>query len=240
MQKKTFIKVRRGILEAKHIQALGVRFAYYLLLLDWANWETGSVIDYRDQDAADQTGYSKRTIREWRTQLEKDGYIQCLQGQHNQEIIINKWKNPRGKGDINPLPSAVQGVRYMSPSREKLAQGDIQGDIQGGNEHGTLPYSSDIRHQNKDINTLSEEQNRKFIGFLQMFAGEAFNSYQIRLIEEAPKRLIEGTIQVFFDGNNFGAKKTFESINKYILPKPGIKEMQFFDEIECVTIREEE
>lgn len=227
-------------MEAKHIQALGVRFAYYLLLLDWANWETGSVIDYRDQDAADQTGYSKRTIREWRTQLEKDGYIQCLQGQHNQEIIINKWKNPRGNGDINPLPSAVQGVRYMSPSREKLAQGDIQGDIQGGNEHGTLPYSSDIRHHNKDINTLSKEQNKKFIGFLETFAGNTFNSYQIRLVEEAPKKMMGKTIQVFIDKNDSSTKRKFESISKYVLTKPGVKEMQFFDEIECVLIQEVE
>ena len=238
MQKKTFIKVRRGILDAKHVQALGVRFAYYLLLLDWANWETGAVLDYRDQDAADQTGYSKRTIREWRTQLEKDGYIKCIQKQHNQEIIINKWKNPRGKGDINPLPSNNQGDINLSSSQENDIEGDTQGDTQGGNQHGTLPCSSDFRHHNnilKDIELLSIDENDKFIATLECLVGDSIKQC-MRTLKESPKRMDGDCVQIFVDDPDMCKyiNKKAEQISKITLSKNFSKGITFFNAFECI------
>ena len=89
--RKTFIKVRRGILEAKHVQTLGVRMPLYLLLLDLANWETGKVMYYNDQDAADQFELPIRKMRDWRRRLQDDGYISCFQKGNHQEITIKKW-----------------------------------------------------------------------------------------------------------------------------------------------------
>lgn len=187
-------------MEAKHVQKLGVRMAYYLLLLQWANWDTGKVLFYRDQDVADKFEMPLRTIREWRKQLEKDGYISCLQKKDHQEITIKKWKNPRGKGDINPLPSEIEDDINMSPSDDFDAEGYIKGYIKGGLKHVTLPCSSDNRYQNnknKEIKLLSPDENKQFNAIFRTFYGDVFRGSNLNLFEKSAKYRDENSIKIF-------------------------------------------
>jgi uncharacterized protein Usg len=238
MQKKTFIKVRRGILDAKHVQTLGVRFAYYLQLLDLANWETGKVLFYRDQDIADKFEMNIRTIRDWRTTLQSDGYITCVQKKHHQEIIINKWENPRGKGDINPVLKNDEDDTNMSPLEEKSIEGDTNGDTNGGNQSVTLPYSSDFTYQNKTIkgiNLLSTDESKKFIVLLESLAGDYIEKFERTLIN-SPKRMSGNCIQVFVndpDTRKFINEKA-KKISEVVLSKNFSKGITFFDSFECV------
>ncbi len=109
--RKTWIKLKRGLLEAKHRMALGVRVWLYIYILDRANWEKGKVLDWKDTMAADDLEMPLGTIRDQRRQLEKDGYIVAQQKKHGQEITILKWTNPReysgkvyNKGAETPEP----------------------------------------------------------------------------------------------------------------------------------------
>jgi hypothetical protein len=115
MARRTFIKVKRGLLEAKHVHILGVRYPMYIWFLDRANWESGKILFYRDSDLADEFEMPLRTIREWRRKLEEDDYIICVQVGNHQEIIINKWTDPRGGDDINPLIENGNGDAFMEP-----------------------------------------------------------------------------------------------------------------------------
>ena len=95
MAKKTFIKLRRGILDAKHIDALGAAWYLFIYILDQADWDSGKIIGWKDQYAADELGVSISQIRYHRQHLEKKEYIICDKRQYDQIITINKWKDPR-------------------------------------------------------------------------------------------------------------------------------------------------
>ncbi len=136
MTKKTWIKVKRGLLtDPRHRRTLGARIWLYLHIIDRANWDKGAVLEWRDVDEADALDMPVRTLREQRKQLQADGYITCNQAQHSQQIVIHKWVNPRSysgkvlnQGDKKPLPSK--------------SQGDAQGDAQGSSKHVTPSLSS--------------------------------------------------------------------------------------------------
>lgn len=181
MARRTFIKVRRGILEAKHVHALGVRYPIYLWLLDRANWETGKVLFYRDRDIADEFEMPIRTIREWRRKLEEDGYISCLQISNHQEITIKKWSNPRGDEEINPIyeyqgcdtnmehpPS--WGSKNMEHQDDKTPGGYMPGYMPGSRKHVTLPIS-DITHHTTD-SVGSEKNEMKYRSMFDYFVNE--------------------------------------------------------------------
>jgi len=93
--KKTWIKLKRGLLEIKHRDRIGIRIWVYLFILDQADWVQGAVIEWTDQNAADELGMPISTIRKQRIRLEEDGYISCvLKGDH-QIITVKNWTNPR-------------------------------------------------------------------------------------------------------------------------------------------------
>lgn len=177
MARRTFIKVRRGILEAKHVHDLGVLFPLYLLMLDRANWQSGKVLFYRDQDVADQFEMPIRTVREWRRKLAELGYIDCSQTGNHQEITINKWSNPRENEDINPLynygegdtfmePNGLEGDNNMEPLAEGYIEGDMEGYIEGSRKHVTLPIS-DIRYHTPDS---EGEKNKRGLAYQKLFS----------------------------------------------------------------------
>lgn len=95
MAKKTWIKVRRGILDPKHIDRLGSAWYLFLYILDQADWETGMIYDWKDKFAADDLGKPLSLIRLHRQRLEKNEYILCDKGQHSQTLSIMRWKDPR-------------------------------------------------------------------------------------------------------------------------------------------------
>ena len=139
--KKTWIKIKRGLLEQKHRDSLGIRIWLYIYILDQADWDTGQVLEWRDGDAADELVIPMRTIRQQRKQLADDGYITCEQAYRKQIITIHNYSNPRkydgeilnNDGDINLTP---------------LPDGDINGDINGDNNGyrniATISYKPQI------------------------------------------------------------------------------------------------
>ena len=74
--KRTFIKVRRGILDGKHRLKLGEAWYLYLFILDSVNWETGTIYEWRDADIAEMLDVYLPTLRNHRKRLEDQGYIQ--------------------------------------------------------------------------------------------------------------------------------------------------------------------
>ena len=80
--KKTWIKVKRGLLEPKHINQLGSAWYLYFYILDQAEWETGTISNWKDKYAADELNKPINLIREHRKHLQEMKYIKCDQGLH--------------------------------------------------------------------------------------------------------------------------------------------------------------
>lgn len=125
MKKKTWIKVKRGILEPKHREKLGVRIWLYLYMVDQADWETGTIKKWKDKQAAIDMDMPVRTLTTQRQEIEDAGYITCKQGLHCQEVIIHNWTNPReysgevynpkDHGTQNRVPSNGHGTQNQAP-----------------------------------------------------------------------------------------------------------------------------
>ena len=149
--------VKRGLsADPKHREAMGQSVWCFLHIIDRADFETGKVYDWRDSDEAEDMGVNERTLRGWRQNLEKSGYIHCQQKQRGLEITIYNWINPRDysagimnpKGDIKTVPSEFQGDKNPSPSEfQGDMQGDMQGDIRVPEENVTPTYDSRIKNQ---------------------------------------------------------------------------------------------
>ena len=96
MAKKTWVKLKRGLLiDPKHRMALGTNIWLYLYMLDVTDWDTGKIIDWHDQAAADELMMPVGTVRYQRRKLEDAGYISCQQLYQRQVITIKRWVNPR-------------------------------------------------------------------------------------------------------------------------------------------------
>ena len=144
--KKTWIKIKRGLLESKHRDKLGIRIWLYLYILDKADWDTGKVLEWRDADTADELDIPHRTIRQQRQQLEEDGYITCDQSYRKQVITIHNYSNPR-KYDDEVMNK--HGDINLSPSGNGDINGDNNGDINGIRKLVTPSYKSQItNHKN--------------------------------------------------------------------------------------------
>lgn len=147
--RKTWIKIKRGILQPKHRIALGIRIWLYLHILDRADWDEGKVLEWRDEAEADLLEMPVDTLRKQRKQLEKDGYVTSIQGQYCQEIIIHKWVNPRkydgkvlnhgsltppnvGVGESDDPDTGVSRVNHPShEGSQNQPLSEVQGDHQG-------------------------------------------------------------------------------------------------------------
>lgn len=97
IETKEWIKVKRGMVkDPKHRQAIGSAIWVYLELIDIADWETGIVDPYKDDDMAAEMAASVSWIRKMRRLLEEAGYIESEQlGPKGMRITIIKWINPR-------------------------------------------------------------------------------------------------------------------------------------------------
>ena len=137
--KKTWIKIKRGLLEPKHRDRLGIRIWLYLYILDKADWETGKVLEWRDAAAADELDMHVRTIRQQRQKLDEDDYITCEQKYHKQVITIHNYLNPR-KYDEEPMNK--HGDINLSPLPDGDNDGAYNGDNDGVIEFVTPSYRS--------------------------------------------------------------------------------------------------
>jgi len=133
MAKKTWIKVKRGILDPKHRIGLGASWYLYFYMLDKTNWETGKIFEWRDEDASCDLEVPLSTIRVHRRRLEPE-YISVLQKHHRQEITIKNWTNPReysgeiyNKDDDNiaqPLEDEQINDGYINGDNDDYMDGD--------------------------------------------------------------------------------------------------------------------
>jgi len=143
MSKKHWILIKRGLSQdPKHREQMGNAIWVYMHILDRADWETGIVYDWKDNDEADDMSLNVRTMRKWRRELAEAGYITCIQEQYGQKIIIHNWVNPRTySGEVL---NEIQGDTESVPQKE--AQGDtqgyMQGDTQGSINRVTPTYTS--------------------------------------------------------------------------------------------------
>lgn len=151
--KKQWISVKCGLSrDPKHRRQMGKTVWTFLHMLDIADWQTGIIHDWKDENAAEDMGIDIRVLREDRRKLEQDDYISCKQKQYGQDITIHNWTNPREySGEVY---NKKQSYEKYPPSND--AQGDTQGYIQGSRKDVTPTYDSKIK-ESKDI-SLSEKE----------------------------------------------------------------------------------
>jgi len=137
MAKKHWLYLKRGLSEdPKHREAMGMAVWLFMHICDAAEFETGTVYDWRDKEIAVDMTLSTNTVREWRSRLVEKHYITCKQRQHGIEITIHNWINPRdysGKkiniyqGESVTPPLEIEGE---SQGTGDLPQGESQGESQ--------------------------------------------------------------------------------------------------------------
>lgn len=133
---KNWIKVKRGMVtDPKHRQKIGGGIWYYLMLVDMADFETGIVDPYKDEDIAADMSASVSWVRKMRRILEDLGYIEARQlGPKGMQIVIGKWVNPRGyDGEVKNVPG--ESDTNVSPSKKK---GDMESDTESITESDTV------------------------------------------------------------------------------------------------------
>ena len=142
--KKTWIKIKRGLLAPKHRNKLGIRIWLYMYILDQADWETGKIFEWRDKEAAEDLQMPWRTLQQQRQQLDEDGYISCVQSGNKQIITINNWTNPREySGEIyNNAKGGTQSSVHPKPKGTN--EGTNEGTNKGVRKPSTPSYRSHI------------------------------------------------------------------------------------------------
>lgn len=141
--KKTWVKVRSGLLEPKHRKKLGARIWLYLHILDRADWDTGTVKDWTDGDTAKRMKMPQRTVQDQRQRLVEDGYISSVQSFQSLTITIHNWVNPREySGEV------YNGTEKLSPSRKQefRTHGNKSSVPIQSESSVPLPSSSHINH----------------------------------------------------------------------------------------------
>jgi hypothetical protein len=102
-QEKWFFAVKRGLLDPKHVKAMGEAVWLFLYLVDNADWPTG-VAAWTPGDARATLGYSYPTIRKYKAQLETAGYITTREDRNgSRSSTIHNWRNPKERGNDNPI-----------------------------------------------------------------------------------------------------------------------------------------
>jgi hypothetical protein len=151
--RKTWIKVKRGILDPKHIVGLGQAWYLYFYILDQADWDTGMIPEWKDEYAAEDLNKQVGTIREHRKYLEGK-YISCKKNQHSQTITIFNWTDPRRyDGEIL---NQFESTDFSEPLFESSPQSSPQTIlVQAQNSVPSYSHITTLPH-NKDIDIYTE------------------------------------------------------------------------------------
>ena len=105
MARKTFIKIRRGILESKHRIKLGAAWQLYFYMLDLVNWETGMIFGWKDKDAACDLEMPVATLRDQRRRLEDELYISTTIKKYGLEVSFEPVERE--------ISSLLSKINYM-------------------------------------------------------------------------------------------------------------------------------
>lgn len=180
--KRTYIKIKRGILEKKHYDKLGNAWRMYFYMLDLVNWESGTINDWKDKYAADELDLPLGLVREHRERLEREGYITCEKGQHSQTVIIHNYTNPKTyDGEVlnintetaedyvlDRIQSKEKSLLSNSQSSEKQLLSKVQSNGQSSGQttfnHAENSHSSysHIKHINK-LNINKDDVNARTV-----------------------------------------------------------------------------
>lgn len=150
--KKTWIKIKRGLLRPEHRERLGVRVCLFMYMLDKVDWDTGHIYGWKDKDEAEDFGMQWRTLQKQRQEIEEEGYITCIKRKYSQEIIIHKWTNPREYSgeeynqEVESTPESTQ-VRVLSNNNGN--ESTPESTPQSLSKLGTPTYSSQITNHIK-------------------------------------------------------------------------------------------
>ena len=137
--RKTFISIKRGMLEPKHREALGIRVWLYLYMIDIVDWDTGVIQSWKDRLASETLRMPQSTVTKQRLALEESGYITVNQSIQSLKITIHNWTNPREysgeeynkKVPKNGHPNVKENPKVGTHPPSKV---------------GTPPYSPHINH----------------------------------------------------------------------------------------------
>jgi DnaD/phage-associated family protein len=167
--KRTWITVKRGILEPKHRFALGELIWLFIYILDLANWEEGAIMEWTDKGAAEEMDMPLATLRDQRRKLEERGYISTERKRYGLRIIVHNWTNPKEytgkKYNIKPQSDTESDTQSDT---ESDTQSDTESDTQSDTEsvktpddnlHSSLYQKSKIKNQ-KELPPL--KNNYKF------------------------------------------------------------------------------
>jgi len=126
------VRMRAGLLEPKHVQAMGgCPLTLYLWLHTRVRFKgegAGTTFPdqpYRHQDAADALGVKRDRIRDWFEALVRGGYVTTRRLRHGLEVTISKYGAPAqseenpppliNKGEENPPPATPQSGEKTTP-----------------------------------------------------------------------------------------------------------------------------
>ena len=153
--KRTWITVKRGILEPKHRFALGELIWLYIYILDLTNWEAGVIEEWLDRGAAEEMEMPLATLIDQRRKLEQKGYITCQRKQHGIRVIVHNWTNPR---------------EYTGKKYNEKSPSDTPSDTLVNTPINTLeietPYHESVPsyNQKSKIKSQKEIDNHSFVG----------------------------------------------------------------------------
>jgi DnaD/phage-associated family protein len=157
--KKQWISIKCGLSrDPKHRRAMANSIWLFMHMLDLADWDTGIIVDWRDEAEAEEMGMELRTLREQRRELDQLGYITCKQKQRGQSIVIHNWTNPREyTGEIY---NQKQGDNKTSPKKQQI-QGYVQGYAQGSIKNVTPTSSPNTKESINDDDESARAKKSK-------------------------------------------------------------------------------
>lgn len=161
--RKTWIKVKRGILEPKHINKMGAAWYLYLYILDQTEWNSGTIMDWKDDYASQDLSKPIALIRAHRRLLEDEGYITCEKNQHSQTIIVHNWTDPRRYDGVVQNESVENDELEIESAPQSVGQSAGQSVGQTILSHEQIPLSSysHISHINISHNTEEEGESEE-------------------------------------------------------------------------------
>jgi hypothetical protein len=157
MARRSWISVKRGLLEPKHREKIGAAIWLYMYILDRCDWEQGAVLEWKDKGAADDLQMDVNTLRYQRAKLEEHGYIVTERKQYGLKLYVMNWTNPREySGKVyNPKSSKVSALSNVAIESADEPQSSNQNRNQNRNQISnqiiggftTPTSSSNIKHQ---------------------------------------------------------------------------------------------
>ena len=170
MSKRTWIKVKRGLLEPKHRDKIGQAIWTYLYMLDRADWEQGAVLIWKDKEEAVALDISVPALRMHRERLKEHGYISTERTGRGLKVTLHNWTNPREYGGDVYHKKASIGKSALSETTETAS--DTLSDtlsVKSSLVKNTpsLSHTSHITHHTKELkdtapNGASQNKVRKY------------------------------------------------------------------------------